>query len=95
MEKNATALQCSPVPQPGPRRQCSGAMAGGGCAGPLLLLTLLLLGPRLRSGHRGHYRSVYTQVPVQLESTIITERAPTKMAFNKQKTLVVGAFSLI
>ena len=73
----------------------SGAMAGGGCAGPLLLLTLLLLGPRLRSGHRGHYRSVYTQVPVQLESTIITERAPTKMAFNKQKTLVVGAFSLI
>ena len=91
MEKNATALHCSPVPQPGPRRQCSGAMAGGGCAGPLLLLTLLLLGPRLR----GHYRSVYTQVPVQLESTIITERAPTKMAFNKHKTLVVGAFSLI
>ena len=73
----------------------SGAMAGGGCAGPLLLLTLLLLGPRLRSGHRGHYRSVYTQVPVVLESTIITERAPTKMAFNKQKTLVVGAFILI
>ena len=48
----------------------SGAMAGGGCAGPLLLLTLLLLGPRLRSGHQGHYRSLYTQVAVELESIL-------------------------
>ena len=93
-KNNATALHCSPVPQPGPRRQW--------CDGWWWLLWSAPAAHSAAAGAETPQRTPGTlQEPLhagagragndpQKPSFTITERALTNMAFNKEKALVEG-----